>query len=620
MVSNLHNIEKITIPDNLKDDKYYINNVLSGEMLSSYIYPIIFKDYDELSGLNKFRSIKYYEECTAEIYDLLGDDEKIYFLIGLRDLFFANETLLLDKITNFVDSIHNGIAYQGMNISFYPTKSNKLVRILDNSILNDNPDINCFFASKTNGNFIYVFVDPSELSFHNFDNILHLDRFIGRKQKIVFTPTINGNHYSQYSVSGIDKILSLAKLDLYEPKFDSSSYRGGRRFIFYSKRLASRIYNSIKHIYRDLVKVNPVFRYNLFEPNDSSFKSHYDTPYVNRNEELVSKYSLIIYLTGGFNQEGILGIEDEVIEKVDANTAIIFKQSKEHYGNPYIDSNKIFIRTDLIYDDDPTEEEYSNDVAKMFNIACYSTKNSPFHAELTKYASDLFNKVSMLKYNLLKKTNNIDIDYKIFYKNHTFLTNGNDYWFLDSYNIKDAVVLIINDYFGFIDKGTIIDLDHIDYYSFLKENNDLTKFHFSRYNHNTKSVVNIHNKNIKIIPGWCDHCREHAINPVEKYKGITILGFTGFSFLKQREPLWVKNKELFIDTNDIIIEDYRIRFKYSNYFKGINFASCQSYPDHTSYKKKVPYIYYIKEKGLIHYNIDMFQNGLVKSFRTQVYA
>ena len=135
--------EKIYISDNFKDDKYYINNVLCGKIISSHIYPILFNDYNDHDvSLNKFRSIKFYNECTYDIFESLEDEEKSYFLIGLRDLFFANEAALLDKITDYIDIIYNGFEYQGLNVSFYPTKYNKMIRIIENKMsFDDNKHI-----------------------------------------------------------------------------------------------------------------------------------------------------------------------------------------------------------------------------------------------------------------------------------------------------------------------------------------------------------------------------------------------------------------------------------------------------------------------------------------------
>src|SRR3972149_7832021 len=200
-----YNNEKIYISDNFKDDKYYINNVLCGKIISSHIYPILFNDYNDHDvSLNKFRSIKFYNECTYGIFESLEDEEKSYFLIGLRDLFFANEAALLDKITDYIDIIYNGFEYQGLNVSFYPTKYNKMIRIIENKMSFDD---NNYFASLTNNTFLYVFINPAELSFHNFDNILCLDRFIGRKRKITFMKEKYTNNFNQYSITGLDKLI-----------------------------------------------------------------------------------------------------------------------------------------------------------------------------------------------------------------------------------------------------------------------------------------------------------------------------------------------------------------------------------------------------------------------------
>ena len=45
--------------------------------------------------------------------------------------------------------------------------------------------------------------------------------------------------------------------------------------------------------------MNPVFRCNRFEPGDANFHRHRDTPYYDAARRHVSRYTVLVYLTGG---------------------------------------------------------------------------------------------------------------------------------------------------------------------------------------------------------------------------------------------------------------------------------------------------------------------------------
>lgn len=100
-------------------------------------------------------------------------------------------------------------------------------------------------------------------------------------------------------------------MDLYSLPFNNLS-RGGKRMIFSSLFLADALLELIEssinknqifnEIGTNLKSVNHVFRLNCFSPESSNFKTHYDTPFSDNQRKLYSKYTLLIYLTGGSNK------------------------------------------------------------------------------------------------------------------------------------------------------------------------------------------------------------------------------------------------------------------------------------------------------------------------------
>ena len=75
--------------------------------------------------------------------------------------------------------------------------------------------------------------------------------------------------------------------------------------------------------------MNYVFRLNKFEPSDRKFESHYDTPYYDRDNRHISRFTLLIYLTGGKGKP-VLRIEDLFLDQIEKMTCVIFPQSLEH--------------------------------------------------------------------------------------------------------------------------------------------------------------------------------------------------------------------------------------------------------------------------------------------------
>ena len=157
---------------------------------------------------------------------------------------------------------------------------------------------------------------------------------------------------------------------------------------------------------------------------------------------------------------------------------MIFDQKYEHEGNPYLVGDKIFIRTELIFEM-PCNYEFVPDVAKYFNISCYLTGQSMFEAELQKYSNQMFNHTCKLRINLA--TNNGQIKLQYFHKsfqNVHFITNGHNYWFEEQIPLKIIGKLIVLDYFNGkyenmyarnLFESKIIDIDEDDIFYFLKQ-------------------------------------------------------------------------------------------------------------------------------------------------------
>lgn len=389
------------------------------------------------------------------------------------------------------------------------------------------------FSKKAD--FTICYVDPSDLSYHNFENILNLDVEFTRQRKYVsgncqptqgktnivelcdgvFKANISNDLNDCVSYQDKIKILKdIDKLDLYTLPANSES-RGGKRMIFFSDTLEEEINKIIKKLDTSLNEekssnkgkynvlfdkfktCNSVFRYNKFVKGNGDFKSHYDTPFVSKMQNQISKFTILIYLTDCSNENGLLcfkdlGSEDDLkrITSINAGDIFIFNQQLEHSGSaPGDDSEKIFIRSELIYDD---LDSYGQDpeVAKLFNKACFFAKESIILGEnlteeeikekldLQVYSNNLFNhtmkmrmkapfdlgksynKYEMMDQSMKRMENmeNMENMDKHFLKNNlgtTYVTNGNDFFFScktdkDENNVllKSYAIAVVHDYFN----------------------------------------------------------------------------------------------------------------------------------------------------------------------------
>jgi hypothetical protein len=221
-----------------------------------------------------------------------------------------------------------------------------------------------------------VFVDPEELSYHNFENIIRLDSWFDRKKeetkdiqfemkdmvqiqsdKAVYTFKLGGS---------LDVLKELHELDLYAKPLNAST-RGGKRAIFHSSALSKALTEAIRNSdfleslkalrvdeeetsqqedkkakkakakkdkrrakkkaknkkekkaeqSKSFAFVNYVFRLNRFLPKDAKFETHRDTPYYDATRRQVSKYTLIIYLTGGRGDPFALKVSDVTMPSIE---------------------------------------------------------------------------------------------------------------------------------------------------------------------------------------------------------------------------------------------------------------------------------------------------------------
>lgn len=439
-----------------KKDKLLQKNIINGSILSGKIYPLI---YDNES----LRSKNFYKKIIANriIYDLLSFEDKLVIGVGVRDLYIASSLDLLDNemekilldLTEIIEP--NLIKYKDLLLSSNPSKNYKIVKYISKDDIELDDSLSIYFA-ETELEDIIVFANPHELSYHNFENILPLDNFFRDLNFELKDPEKVTKDLYRFRLStsnnSTEQLFDLDKRNYYVKPLNSDS-RGGKRMIFNSYDLSNALTKAVNAsglILKDFQFVNNVFRLNKFHPEDNSFLSHYDTPFYDPNRHLASVYTMIIYLTGGSGNPA-LEIDDYKFYSIKPCTCIIFNQKYEHEAQPYIENEKIFIRTELIFRVNK-DIHYSSDASEMFSKSIYMTKQSLYNPELSKYTDDCYNQTSKIHFNICneKLDKSIWIEKRIDYSKCylTFATDGYNYLYPKLLDLKECAVLTVIDYFN----------------------------------------------------------------------------------------------------------------------------------------------------------------------------
>lgn len=376
------------------------------------------------------------------------------------------------------------------------------------------------------------------------------------------------------------------------------------------------------------VGCNSVFRYNRFLPSDKPFKYHYDTPYVDPTNSLMSRYTILIYLSSGSNMDhGALRIipdptgNDFVVTTINEGDVFIFDQKYPHIGNPFTEGEKLFIRSELIYEMNNISE--CQMVADKFNSSCYYQILASKHndVDLQKYSADLFNDVMRMRLGKQPK-----MKQRITLKKHNALryaTNGSHYYFtyqetedLHDY-VSKLVPIVIHDYYnirGIKTESKTVEYDgnEFDLLKLVSFDSDVgdpelsTKYDFFTDVYDTCCC------------GICGGGTERNITEfVRPYLETNIpSGYPAF-YSSELEKLLL-SFELDITEESIVTNCKKGKVVFNKGYTKINFASCQC-EFHGEFRTSsitgtvygLPdFEFVIIEEGII-FSIDMFRNGFV---------
>jgi hypothetical protein len=125
-----------------------------------------------------------------------------------------------------------------------------------------------------------------------------------------------------------------------------------------------------------------------------------DTPYYDPANCHISKYTIIIYISGGEGTPALRigggkdGNEGKsvILNKLQNLQCVIFDQQYEHEGSAFLHSKKVFLRSELIFKESKLEE--LREIGGLFSSAIYLTAQSTFQPELAQHAHELYERVN----------------------------------------------------------------------------------------------------------------------------------------------------------------------------------------------------------------------------------
>ncbi|KAK5659606.1 hypothetical protein OQA88_810 [Cercophora sp. LCS_1] len=455
------------------DDTPRMHALLSGKdgVLNSRLHPLIL-DNEALEGDARLRSLPFLrallnDKSAAEEYQALDIEKKRIVALSVRDLYLAfmadlldnEEKNLLRAVANILDESIGHTTIDNMTVSFHPSANFKVLKFIQD-LPAKTASLTTYFAQVlTTPALFAVFVDPAELSYHNFENIIPLDSRVSTEPSLSLTsltPVSESNSIYTATLQGTTTSLSdLPFLPLFIPPLNPLS-RGGTRYIFSSTNLSRAITKAITTspllslLPPNLVSTNYIFRCNRFTPASAPFKTHLDTPYFDSAQNHISKYTVLIYLTSGSNPSGVLTIGETSITSVDEFTVVIFPQDLTHSGNPFIEGDKVFLRTELIFVDENLVRG-KKEVRSLFSTAVYMTAQSVFDEELERYAGECYERVSRMHWGDDDRGKKQVLLGKRF-GGVKFVTDGCGYW-VEGGDLLEGVVVAVLDYLNCVVAG-----------------------------------------------------------------------------------------------------------------------------------------------------------------------
>ncbi len=523
----------------------------------------------------------------------------------------------------------------GLPVSAFPTRRHKSLRFFEASRVAE--PVRAEFARPLPRlpHLAAGFVDPTEFSFRTFENIVSLDGYFdglpldevkleqrvrfGDKQVYAFALTASEALKARLS--------QLDELGLYVPPLNGNS-RGGGRFIFHSTQLAESLGRAVKDglgasLLGGFSHVNPVFRCNRFEPGDKKFARHLDTPYFDESRKHVSRYTLLVYLTGG-EANPTLDVEGApVLTRVAPFTCVVMDQRLEHEGHPFLAGRKVFLRTELVFEEPSLRHDPA--IGAAFASAVYLTGESVFAAELEAHAEAAYNLAAGAHWRGLEKSSAPPLVHKNF-RGLQFVTNGFDFFVPKaSATLEEAATLALLDFFN----AEVGGAPFRKACKSQKLERDVTAAEALQACPRAEDPVlgALDKAGLMPRPEVVDEnacCPFHSMRFVASRCGdIVELYENARAFVRRRldpAPVMIMGEQVFVDPSRFVVEGDKLHVLSRSAIAPVNFASCWNFgggPSHyvgvettvRALQPLVPPILFGSEGALWHLRFDFFRNS-----------
>lgn len=555
---------------------------------------------------------------------------------SLRDRFFAlaaspNEAeaqKFRDEV-NALD-VEASTRLDGLRVSFHPTARYKAVRFFDASLVDERfarplPHLPHLAAG---------FVDPEALSFRNFENIVSLDGFFDASPLALIDRTRFGD--KQVYAFTLDapapmkeRLSKLDALGLYVTPLNAAS-RGGQRYIFHSTQLAQSLTAAVKEglgksLLGGFSHVNPIFRCNRFEPGDEKFHQHFDTPYFDAGRKQVSRYTLLLYLTGGSASPSLEVEGAEVLSRVSPFTCVVMDQQYAHEGQPYADGRKVFLRTELIFDEPKLASDPA--IAEVFAKAVYLTGQSVFAPELERWAEAAYNRVASAHWKGLEPATAPEPLLHKDFRGLQFVTNGYDFYFPKAaVDVKEATALALLDTFN-------VELDGVAFRKACKTKTlPAGASPTASLGSPKEPVISALDKELLFAPAEqpnhaCCPFHSPAFHAPRHSEVIELYG-QAQAWVRARlstAPVLLMGDQVMLDPSRFVIDGDKVHVLSNEALRPVNFAACWNYggmpPNYLGVETVVkvlqplvPPVLFGEEQGCWHLRFDFFRNAfLVKA-------
>ena len=305
-----------------------------------------------------------------------------------------------------------------------------------------------------------AFVDPVALSYRSFENILPLDRLFERQPlrlSCVDHQQVAPEDIHTLRLEGPPETLALLHrldgLGLYTPPLNLDA-RGGRRMIFHAAALARSLEKALRQVLplslrRGLSHVNPVFRLNHIAPGEAGFAEHLDSPYRDPARKHLSRYTVLLYLTGGQgDQTPALQVGQHAFVGLEPLQVVLFHQHLSHHSAPFAEGPRIFLRTELVYTVPARDLRESVHTGALFAQACYLTGESLLAPALAAHTHALYDRAARAHWEGESPAADAEAPFlRKTYRDVSFLTNGYDYWFprCPALPLQDCAALAVLD-------------------------------------------------------------------------------------------------------------------------------------------------------------------------------